>query len=118
MSDIDSGESASFQDIPSTRVEVAVCNSLKVYTGLTGMRAPLAEMALRLARAYDGYAGDDLTKLSRLNQELRQTLQVIAEVGLDDDDDRTGGLPAPVRHPADGSADVGPGGGGGSAPAG
>lgn len=76
-------------------VETSVVGALKTYAGLSGMQAPLAEMALRLARAYDGYAGDDLTKLSRLNQELRQTLQVIAEVGLDDDDDRTGGLPEP-----------------------
>lgn len=90
-------------------VEMSVRAALATYSGLTGMQAPLSAMALRLARAYDGYAGDDLTKLSRLNQELRQTLTVIAEVGLDDDDDRTGGLPAPaapVREPVELGHDV------------
>ena len=82
-------------------VENAVRDALTLYPRLTGMQAPLASMALRLARAYDQYVGGDLTKLSRLNQELRQTLQVIAEVGTDDDSDPTGGLPAPVRDAKD-----------------
>jgi hypothetical protein len=84
-----------------TPVETSVREALTSYPALTGMQAPLAAMAVRLARAYDGYVGGDLTKLARLNQELRQTLQVIAEVGVDDDSDPTGGLPAPLRDATD-----------------
>ena len=62
-----------------------------------GVRGSLAQMALRLARAYDEFDGD-LTKLTRLNQELRTTLQAMAEVR--DDGEHAGGaaLPSPVRN--------------------
>ena len=84
-----------------------------------GVRGPLAEMAVRMARAYDQYEGADLTKLARLNQELRQTLTALVGVGDDDD----GGEPARLSTPVwdatqPGPADAGtPGGGGGGDPA-
>jgi hypothetical protein len=83
-----------------------------------GVRGSLAQMALRLAQAYDAYDGEDPGKLSRLNQELRQTLKDVAEVG-DDDDGRAGDaarMSTPVRDASDaGPADVGAAHGGDSA---
>ncbi|MEV7264697.1 hypothetical protein AB0N38_14205 [Micromonospora aurantiaca] len=79
----------------------------------SGVRAPLALMARKLARAFDQYQGNDLTKLSRLNQELRQTLTAMVEVGDDGDGDGAD-LPAPVWDSAEpGAADAGRAGGGG-----
>jgi hypothetical protein len=84
-----------------------------------GVRGSLAQMALRMARAYDQYAGADLTKLSRANQELRATLQAMTEVGDDGDDDPSARLPSPVRNGAEsGAVDAGRAGGGGSGPVG
>ncbi len=91
-----------------------------------GVRGSLAQMALRLARAYDLCADADLAQLARANMELRQTLSRIAEVDDDGDPDEaartstpewTGGSAA-VRDPAQsGAADVGAAdGGGGGAP--
>jgi hypothetical protein len=104
-------------------VEVALTRELAAMDGAdSAFHDSLAEMAVRLARAYDGYDGHDLTKLARLNQELRQTLAALVEVGVDDDSDEGARLstpvfadvPAAVRDAAQpGPADVGAAGGGG-----
>jgi hypothetical protein len=79
----------------------------------------LTQMAVRLARAYDEYDGADLTKLARLNQELRQTLAALTEVGDDGDDGEAARMSTPVRHAeVAGAADVGAADRGGRGPAG
>lgn len=73
-----------------------------------GVRGTLAQMALRLARAYDRFDGVDLTKLARLNQELRQTLAALVGVGSDDDGGEAARMSTPVWHEAQpGPADAG-----------
>jgi hypothetical protein len=61
-----------------------------------GVRGTLAQMALRMARAYDQYDGVDLTKLARLNQELRQTLAALVGVGDVDDSGEAARMSTPV----------------------
>lgn len=87
---------------------------------LAGTPMPLVQMALKMARAYDSYEGADLTKLARLNQELRQTLQVIGEAARDDDSGADGQeMSTPVWHAEDpGTPDTGTEGGAGGAAAG
>lgn len=85
-----------------------------------GVRATLAQMVLKMARAYDRYEGADLAKLARLNQELRQTLTVLTtEASGDGDGEEAVHLSTPVWHAAEpGAADAGAAGGGGGGPAG
>ena len=52
-----------------------------------GVRGSLKEMALKLARAFDQCQTDDITALSKLNAELRQTLGRMT--GTDNDDAAT-----------------------------
>lgn len=102
-------------------VEAAVQRDLGQLGRLdTGVRATLAEMVMKMARAYDRYEGADLAKLARLNQELRQTLMSLTtEVGGDSDDDEAAHLSTPVWDGAQpGAADVGAEGGGGGGAAG
>jgi hypothetical protein len=102
-------------------VEVTVQRDLARLGRLdTGVRATLAEMALKMARAYDRYEGADLAKLARLNQELRQTLTgLTAEVNGDSDDDQAAHLSTPVWDGAQpGAPDAGAAGGGGRGEAG
>lgn len=102
----------------AVRREIAALDgSVQIFHG------SLSAMAVRLARAYDDYAGADLTKLARLNQELRQTLAALVEVGVDDNGDEAARLSTPVRDGEDtGPADAGAAGergvGGFAAPAG
>lgn len=93
----------------AVRAEIAALDgSEQVFHGT------LSAMAVRLARAYDEYAGADLSKLARLNMELRQTLAALVEVGGDGDDGEGARLSTPVRDGEDaGPADVGSAGGGG-----
>lgn len=86
----------------------------------TGVRATLAQMVLKMARAYDRYEGADLAKLARLNQELRQTLAALtAEVSDDGDGEEAAHLSTPVWDPAEpGPADAGAEGGRGGGAAG
>ncbi len=94
-------------------VEAAVVEAL-AGVDTSGSGAPLAAMALRMARAYDAYEDADLTKLARLNQELRQTLRALAEAVDDGDDDEAAAVSTPVWNGEDaGAADVGAAGGGG-----
>lgn len=85
-----------------------------------GVRSTLAEMAKRLARAYDQDDGEDLSKLARLNMELRQTLTALTTaVAGDFDDGEAAHLSTPVRDGEEpGAADVGAAGGGGGGAAG
>ncbi len=96
-------------------VEMAVRADLERLGRLDeGVRGSLAEMALRMARAYDGYDGADITKLARVNMELRQTLCRIAEVGDDGDGGEAARMSTPVRDAAEsGPADAGAADGGG-----
>lgn len=87
----------------------------------TGVRATLAQMVRKMARAYDLYEGSDLAKLARLNQELRQTLMILTtEVGGDGDGgEEAAHLSTPVWDgPQPGPADAGAEGGGGRGAAG
>lgn len=85
-----------------------------------GVRSTLAEMVLKLARAYDRDDGEDLSKLARVNAELRQTLAALtAAVAGDVDDGEAAYLSTPVRDGEEpGAADVGATGGGGGGAAG
>jgi hypothetical protein len=85
-----------------------------------GISGSLSEMALRLASAYDEYDGEDLSKLARLNMELRQTLTaLVREVGDDGDAEQAAHLSTPVWDGAQpGAADARSEGGGGRRPAG
>lgn len=107
------------EDVEPGPVEIAVRADLDRLGRLDeGVRGSLAQMALRMARAYDRFDGD-LTKLARANMELRQTLERIAEVGDDDDGGEAARMSTPVRDAAEpGAADAGAADGGGGAPAG
>ena len=84
-------------------VEVATLDALSRLGKLNeGVRGPLAQMAIRMARAYDRYRGSDLTKLARLNQELRQTLAALVEVGDDDDGGEAARMSTPVWQGGEG----------------
>lgn len=102
-------------------VETAVRRDLAQIGRLdTGVRATLAQMALKMARAYDGYEGSDLAKLARLNQELRATLTGLrTEVSGDSDVEEAAHLSTPVWDGAQsGAADAGAEGVGGGGAAG
>jgi hypothetical protein len=49
-----------------------------------GMRSSYALMAYKLARALDSANVDDVAELTKLNQELRQTLGKLVDVGTND----------------------------------
>ena len=85
-------------------------------------RGTLAELALRMAQAIDGWEEDrsssGLSALARAHQELRATLGALMEEVGDDGDDAAAGLPAPVWNGSKRPAHVGGAGGGGGGEAG
>lgn len=69
------------------KIEASVRDNLARLGSLdTGVRASMSEMALKLARALDQCDSGDIASLSKLNSELRQTLNRLTGAdGVDSD---------------------------------
>ncbi len=112
-------------EFPRGPVEKALQRDLDRFAGMdTGARGTLAQLAMRLARAIDGWDEDmsssGLSALARAQQELRATLEKLTEAVVtdDDDDEFLARMSSAVRNSAQpGSGNVrNSNGGGGGAP--
>jgi len=95
----------STEDKPYGPIEMQVRRDLDRMGKLdVGVRGSLAAIATRLARALDSTQDDDLTRVSQVSLQLRQTLVSLSDVSNDPELIRQ--LLSRLSTPTDGDAEV------------